>query len=438
MTAPGSRSYSHSFSSFGSSSQSDRPILAVGSSGSSLAISLDDISAIWLDELKLNKDVLPSQPQPAQSSCTPYANPSQVKLEPLPVSLPVSDVSNGPELPLPLLLPPLSAYYISPSPSPYEAPSVTLRLVQHLPFAQRKRQKLYDNVEDVLKMRPSFNLKHFKDRAEGMFRWASEAEGTEALPDCGSSGQGGSRPSTSAGLSTITKAETARAIFFGPPPDPPPASRGPPPPKPTLSFFAVVAAAFALGTLVDREAADERTETPSVIAKKTKGISKDTASYPAVLYALSQQALCVFEKSNSYDLDYLAAMILHVLYVLHDGKARVAHNLLPDVGKMVNTARTMGLDSDPDEYPGKFNLFEAEMRRRIWWDIYYYDLIVSDFMGRSPLIPDHEFTTRLPMDVDEEVFTPACTSMPLPRSPLSPLEPSPTDFKYFGLKCRYV
>ena len=44
------------------------------------------------------------------------------------------------------------------------------------------------------------------------------------------------------------------------------------------------------------------------------------------------------------------------------------------VGKMVNIARTMGLDTDPDEFPGKFNLFEAESRRRLWWDIFYYDL----------------------------------------------------------------
>jgi hypothetical protein len=34
----------------------------------------------------------------------------------------------------------------------------------------------------------------------------------------------------------------------------------------------------------------------------------------------------------------------------------------------------MGLQTDPDEYPGTFSLFESEMRRRVWWDIYYYDV----------------------------------------------------------------
>ena len=43
---------------------------------------------------------------------------------------------------------------------------------------------------------------------------------------------------------------------------------------------------------------------------------------------------------------------------------------------MVNVARMMGLGMDPDEFPGTYNLFEAETRRRVWWDVYYYDLCV--------------------------------------------------------------
>ena len=44
---------------------------------------------------------------------------------------------------------------------------------------------------------------------------------------------------------------------------------------------------------------------------------------------------------------------------------------------MVNVARMMGLGMDPDEFPGTYNLFEAETRRRVWWDVYYYDLCVT-------------------------------------------------------------
>lgn len=450
FTASGHRCHPHHPKASGSSPP-DRALLAIGKSGSSLAISLDDITAVWLDELDLGKDIHPVQELSPEVSCLPYANSSQVKLESPTVTFPGQALTCSLELPIPLLLPPMSAYFSSQSPSPDDAPCVTSRLVAHLPFAPRKRQRLYDNVEDVLKMHPCFNFKHFKDRAEAMFRWGSDADASDDGPHDGSSSSPGQ------------KAELARAIFFGPPSATPvSASKGPSPARPTLSFFAAVAAAFALGTLVDREVANEearihavaqtegvavdgpstsrpasrrRAEVLPAQAKKGKNAQKDAASSPSVLLALSQQALALFEKTNPYDLDFLVTMIIHVLYMLHDSKARVAYSLLPDVGKMVNVARTMGLDTDPDEFPGTFNLFDAEARRRLWWDVFYYDLFVSDYMGRSALISDTEHTTRLPMDVDEEVFTPACTSIPLPRSPLSLLEPNVSDFKYFGLKC---
>lgn len=48
---------------------------------------------------------------------------------------------------------------------------------------------------------------------------------------------------------------------------------------------------------------------------------------------------------------------------------------------MVNIARGMGLARDPDEaHPEQgpkgqgYSVFEAETRRRIWWDILWYDL----------------------------------------------------------------
>jgi hypothetical protein len=243
-------------------------------------------------------------------------------------------------------------------------------------------------------MHPCFNFKHFKDRAEAMFKWSSEVDGHDSSLADHSTTQSGANGAHS----TASKLDTARAIFFGPPAST--SSRIQASAKPTLSFFAAVAAAFALGTLVDKEIAEEEArldvahgdggvtqddsssrpptrKKPDLLPipnKKCKGIAKDAMSSPAVLFALSQQALSLFEKSNPYDLDFLVAMILHVLYALHDSRARVVHTLLPEVGKMVNIARTMGLDIDPDEFPGKFNLFEGESRRRLWWDIFYYDL----------------------------------------------------------------
>lgn len=52
---------------------------------------------------------------------------------------------------------------------------------------------------------------------------------------------------------------------------------------------------------------------------------------------------------------------------------------------MVNAARMMGLGTDPDDVPGTYPLFEAETRRRIWWDVFHYDLYVPGFRQISRL-----------------------------------------------------
>lgn len=350
FTAPGARSHNFYHQPPGPSTQSDRPLLAVGQSGSSLAISLDDITAIWLDELDLGKDILPVQSPPSYPPCPAHASSNHIKVEPAPVTLPSHDAPSPSDPPVHLLLPPLAAYYTSSSPTATDSPSVNSRLLIHLPFAPRRRQKLYDNVEDVLKMHPCFNFKHFKDRAEAMFKWSSEVDGHDnSLADTPTIQNGASGP-----LSTATKLDTARAIFFGPPATSA-SSRTLSTPKPTLSLFAAVAAAFALGTLVDREIAEEEArldiahgdsvtpddsssrpptrKKPDLLPtqnKKCKGVAKDAVCSPAALFALSQQALSLFEKSSPYDLDFLATMILHVLYALHDSRTRVVHTLLPE------------------------------------------------------------------------------------------------------------
>ena len=351
FTAPGARSHNFYNHPPGPSPLADRPLLAVGQSGSSLAISLDDITAIWLDELDLAKDILPAQPSPSYPPCPAYAS-SPIKVEPAPTPLPSHDAPGPSDPPVHLLLPPLAAYYASSSPTASDTPCVNPRLFIHLPFAPRRRQKLYDNVEDVLKMHPCFNFKHFKDRAEAMFKWSSETDGHDSShPDPPASQNGASNTPT-----PTSKAETARAIFFGSPTAPTPSSnRTSLTPRPTLSFFAAVAAAFALGTLVDREISEEearldvalgdgvthddsssrpssrrKPDLPPIPNKKCKGITKDAVCSSAVLFALSQQALSLFEKSSPYDLDSLVTMILHVLYALHDSRARVIHTLLPE------------------------------------------------------------------------------------------------------------
>lgn len=102
---------------------------------------------------------------------------------------------------------------------------------------------------------------------------------------------------------------------------------------------------------------------------------------PSSLFSLSLHSLTMHELSAGYDLDYLIAMLLQVLFLLYDNgglrNPSVPQILFPMVGKMVNVARMMGLYIDPADVGSngdRYGLFESEMRRRLWWDIYYYDL----------------------------------------------------------------
>ncbi|KDQ07533.1 hypothetical protein BOTBODRAFT_119902, partial [Botryobasidium botryosum FD-172 SS1] len=136
----------------------------------------------------------------------------------------------------------------------------------------------------------------------------------------------------------------------------------------------------------------------------------------------------MFELSSyQYDLDFVFATLLQCLYLLHDGKPRIAHTLYPTLGKLVNVARIMGLHMDPDEH-NKHSLFDAEMRRRAWWEVYYCDLFISDFLGQDPSIHDAAYTCQMPADVDDVRFNPSSSVLPSPKDH--------SNFTYFILKCK--
>ncbi|KAI0080387.1 hypothetical protein K474DRAFT_1560025, partial [Panus rudis PR-1116 ss-1] len=247
---------------------------------------------------------------------------------------------------------------------------------------------------EVMVLHPCFNTRHFERRLEAMMSW-------------------GQTPDPPSERARTSKEELARDIFGIKKNKDPPVS-----PKPTLSFFAAAAAALALGALISQDGASRpstsdsshrSSNTPSPANSTT---ATEASTNPAALFALSDQALGLFEKSSAYDIDYLVAMDLQILYHLHDGQPRIAQCVSPMVGKMINVARMMGLAIDADEFPGTFSLFDAETRRRVWWDIYYYDVLISDATGHSTLVADNSFTTRLPADVDEEKFSPSSTSLP--------------------------
>jgi len=249
----------------------DRTLLAIGNSGSSLAVSLDDVSSIWL----LHLDLVP---------------PIKLKLE-----AGAGDLPDG-DLPLSTTFPPISLFLSNSS--SLDRPSVTTQLVARLPQSTDVQQQLLNSVDDVLALHPCFNFHHFQTRVHSMFSWSLETETYERA----------------VGNSTLPSTSPSRDSTLA---------------RPTLSFFAAASAAFALGSLVQRT-----NDSRSASLEGSNPTLSNPSTSPAALIVLSEQALAIFERSDNYDLDYMVAMILQVIYLLHEGRPRLPHTTLPLVSAL--------------------------------------------------------------------------------------------------------
>lgn len=291
----------------------DRALLAIGASGSSLLVSLDDVAGLWLEHFDLSRDsgidLYPAQPRTPETSHH--------------VSETFPDISSSSSKIA-------SPFFFTHQPL---SNSITPELLALLPSASQ-RPVLLDVLASVFRMHPSLNFPHFRARINLMF---VDNSGPEEI------GIGPSRTS-----------------YWE---------------KPTLSFFAAATAGFALALQCASNLL------PLAIPASPRTTSSSNSPPPATpqltvsfLLSLSGHILQTVEDLNEpFDLDFLHALILRCLCMLHDGHPRVNQSIFAAVGKMVNIARIMGLSKDPDEFPRKYTLWEAEMRRRVWWDVFYYD-----------------------------------------------------------------
>lgn len=133
---------------------------------------------------------------------------------------------------------------------------------------------------------------------------------------------------------------------------------------PTWNFLALAAAAWALGAQAWLVGAlrNERVETPWPYD-------------PDALLTLSEHLSIVAERSGGGDdVDYVYALLFQAIFRLNDGLPRCQPAVYPILSKAVSTARAIGLGVDPTE---RMSLFEAEARRRCWWDVVYFDVCVG-------------------------------------------------------------
>lgn len=84
------------------------------------------------------------------------------------------------------------------------------------------------------------------------------------------------------------------------------------------------------------------------------------------------------------------------------------------VGLAVRIAHALGLHRDGD---GRvFSAFDAEMRRRLWWQIIVLDIRACEDRGSEPMILDGSFNTIMPHNLNDDDFDLTSRNLPSPRT----------------------
>jgi hypothetical protein len=174
-----------------------------------------------------------------------------------------------------------------------------------LPRSTADRVRLLDALGQAMQVHPCVHWPYVRARVESLFRWADAAIGALGAHNYGHDGHGGY-----GGGNGCDEAG-----------------------RPSISFFAVAAAGMAVGAHVSalERVVDTETNLPhsNLESERRSPANGNTGSAsasvdsrstdPAALCALSSHALQVFETAGyAHDMDYVVAMLLQLLLMLHD------------------------------------------------------------------------------------------------------------------------
>ncbi|RAL15079.1 MFS transporter [Aspergillus homomorphus CBS 101889] len=112
----------------------------------------------------------------------------------------------------------------------------------------------------------------------------------------------------------------------------------------------------------------------------------------------------------------IEAMTLMVVYHLRSASSQGMWYM---VGLAMRTAIDLGLHRKANE--NNLDPFTAQMRRRLFWTVYYLERVVSMSLGRPFSIADRHIDLPLPLDVDDDVQDPAVLTASPPMDRITSL-----------------
>ncbi|KAE8149477.1 C6 transcription factor [Aspergillus avenaceus] len=137
--------------------------------------------------------------------------------------------------------------------------------------------------------------------------------------------------------------------------------------------------------------------------------SSERYSYipPERFYMTALQQLPAMCEARS--IENIKAMTLLIVYHLRSASSQGVWYM---IGLAMRTAIDLGLHRKANEI--NLDPFTAQMRRRLFWTVYYLERVVSMSLGRPFSIADRNIDLPLPLEVDDDVRDPAIITAPPP------------------------
>ncbi|KAH6856885.1 hypothetical protein B0I37DRAFT_318729, partial [Chaetomium sp. MPI-CAGE-AT-0009] len=155
----------------------------------------------------------------------------------------------------------------------------------------------------------------------------------------------------------------------------------------------------------------------TILLKLGQPHEPDQESLPPVKTLQERAAECLilggFATANAYALE---AFILHLQSrFLSEGKSsRASVHLWFEAGTVIRLAIRMGYHRDPSKTPS-ISPFQAEMRRRVWVNIFQVDALISFQMGFPSMIPTEHCDAQPPLNLEYSDLHPSMPTLPPPR-----------------------
>lgn len=100
----------------------------------------------------------------------------------------------------------------------------------------------------------------------------------------------------------------------------------------------------------------------------------------------------------------------------------------------IRIAQSLGIHRDGSHL--NTSSFEAEMRRRIWWQICILDVRTSENHGSDQDIAQQYFDTKLPLNVDDDALIPGAVITPTPQIGITEMSLSLIRYEISRVICR--